>query len=195
MAWSISMVWMPSHSFHAYPWPKYPPYTSLIPPLFDVRIMAQSAWTMWTPSRSTGTRYSGWCPHHPHFHIFHPHSDVYRPNHDLDFSQVKDQIKEVEELREEHNELYNEITRYQSVTSRKKVSVSVSKNLVSLKKFRYRYQKIWSRKKSLGLSIGKNFGLVTQCQVSSNSDISWCFEEEKGGNICKKRRKQLKCLL
>ena len=71
----------------------------------------------------------------------------------------------------------------------KKVSVLVSENLVSVKKSRYRYRKIWSRKKSfgiglgifglgkksrywyrknlsriqsLGLGIGKKFGLVTQ---------------------------------
>ena len=40
----------------------------------------------------------------------------------------------------------------------KKVSVSVSKNLVSEKKSRFRYRKIWSRKKSLGIGIEK-FGL------------------------------------
>ena len=35
------------------------------------------------------------------------------------------------------------------------VSVSVSKNLVSDIKSRYWYRKIWSRKKSLGIGIGK----------------------------------------
>ena len=69
----------------------------------------------------------------------------------------------------------------------RKVSVSVSKNLVSDKKSLYRYREIWSRKKvsvlvsenlvsekrlgiekiglgkkSLGIGIGQNFGLVTQ---------------------------------
>ena len=43
------------------------------------------------------------------------------------------------------------------------VSVSVSKNLVSEKKSRYWYRKNLSRIKSLGLGIGQNFGLVTQC--------------------------------
>ena len=46
----------------------------------------------------------------------------------------------------------------------KKVSVSVSKNLVSLKKSRYRYWKIWSRKKSLGIGLGK-FGLGKKVSV------------------------------
>ena len=35
--------------------------------------------------------------------------------------------------------------------------------LVSDKKSRFRSQKIWSRIKSLGIGIGQNFGLVTQC--------------------------------
>ena len=46
----------------------------------------------------------------------------------------------------------------------KKVSVSVSKTLVSEKKSRYWYRKIWSRKKSLGLGIGK-FGLGKKVSV------------------------------
>ena len=37
----------------------------------------------------------------------------------------------------------------------KKVSVSVLENLVSEKKSRYQSRKIWSRKKSLGIGIGK----------------------------------------
>ena len=44
----------------------------------------------------------------------------------------------------------------------KKVSVSVSENLVSDKKSRYRSWKIWSRRKILAISIGQNLGLVTQ---------------------------------
>ena len=43
-----------------------------------------------------------------------------------------------------------------------RVSVSVSENLVSEKKSRYRFRKIWYRKKSLG--IGQNFGIIIQCQ-------------------------------
>ena len=38
----------------------------------------------------------------------------------------------------------------------KKVSVSVSENLVSLEKSRYRYRKIWSRKKSYKEKVGKS---------------------------------------
>ena len=45
------------------------------------------------------------------------------------------------------------------------VSVSVSENLVSKKKSRYRYRKIWSRKKSLVIGIDK-FGLVIKVSVS-----------------------------
>merc|ERR1719284_1320791 len=36
-----------------------------------------------------------------------------------------------------------------------RVSVSVSENLVSEKKSRYRFRKIWYRKKSLGIGFGK----------------------------------------
>ena len=57
------------------------------------------------------------------------------------------------------------------------ISVSVSKNLVSEKKFRFRFQNFWSRKKSIGIGFGKNlvsekslgigfgqnFGIVIQC--------------------------------
>ena len=45
----------------------------------------------------------------------------------------------------------------------KKVSVSVLENLVSETKSRYWYRKNLSRIKSLGLGIGKKFGLVTEC--------------------------------
>ena len=38
------------------------------------------------------------------------------------------------------------------------ISVSVSKNLVSEKKYRFRFRKIWYRKRGLGFGIGK-FGL------------------------------------
>ena len=50
------------------------------------------------------------------------------------------------------------------------VSVSVSENLVSEKKSRYRYRKIWSRKKSLGFGIGK-FGLVRKVSVSVSKNL------------------------
>ena len=42
------------------------------------------------------------------------------------------------------------------------ISVSVSKNLVSEKKYRFRFRKIWYRKKSLGIGFGQNFGIVIQ---------------------------------
>ena len=44
-----------------------------------------------------------------------------------------------------------------------RVSVSVLENLVSEKKSRYRFRKIWYRKKSLGIGFGQNFGIVIQC--------------------------------
>ena len=56
-------------------------------------------------------------------------------------------------------------------------SESVSENLVSEKKSRFWFQKIWSRKKSIGfgnlvseksLGIGQNFGIVIQCPVDGN---------------------------
>ena len=50
------------------------------------------------------------------------------------------------------------------------VSVSVSENLVSKKKSRYRYRKIWSRKKSLGIGIDK-FGLVRKVSVSVSENL------------------------
>ena len=43
-----------------------------------------------------------------------------------------------------------------------RVSVSVSENLVSEKKSRYRFRKIWYRKKSLGIGFGQIFGIVIQ---------------------------------
>merc|ERR1712105_261595 len=50
------------------------------------------------------------------------------------------------------------------------VSVSVSENLVSDIKSRYRYRKIWSRKKSLGIGIDK-FGLVSKVSVSVSENL------------------------
>ena len=50
------------------------------------------------------------------------------------------------------------------------VSVSVSENLVSEKKSRSRYRKIWSRKKSLGIGIGK-FGLVKKVSVLVSENL------------------------
>ena len=52
----------------------------------------------------------------------------------------------------------------ENLVSEKKVSVSVSENLVSEKKYRYRFRKIWYRKKSLGIGIGQTFGIVIQWQ-------------------------------
>ena len=48
--------------------------------------------------------------------------------------------------------------------------VSVSENMVSKKKSRYRYRKIWSRKKSLGIGIDK-FGLVRKVSVSVSENL------------------------
>ena len=50
------------------------------------------------------------------------------------------------------------------------VSVSVSENLVSDIKSRYRYRKIWSRKKSLGIGIDK-FGLVRKVSVLVSENL------------------------
>ena len=44
-----------------------------------------------------------------------------------------------------------------------RVSVSVPDNLVSEKKSRFRFRKIWYQKKSLGIGFGQNFGIVIQC--------------------------------
>ena len=55
------------------------------------------------------------------------------------------------------------------------ILVSVSKNLVSEKKSRYRFRKIWYRKKSLGIGFGQNFGIVIQWYEVSSSG---------GGPIC-----------
>ena len=52
------------------------------------------------------------------------------------------------------------------------ISVSVSKNLVSEKKYRFRFRKIWYRKKSLGIGFGQNFGIVIQwLQWAENIDL------------------------
>ena len=45
------------------------------------------------------------------------------------------------------------------------ISVSVSKNLVSEKKFRFRFQNFWSRKKSIGIGFRK-FGIGKKVSVS-----------------------------
>ena len=44
----------------------------------------------------------------------------------------------------------------------KKVSVSVSENLVSEKKSPFQFRKIWYRKKSFGIGFGQNFGIDIQ---------------------------------
>ena len=51
-----------------------------------------------------------------------------------------------------------------------RVSVSVSENLVSEKKSRFRFRKVWSRKKSLGFGFGK-FGIVKKVSVSVSIKI------------------------
>ena len=53
---------------------------------------------------------------------------------------------------------------------RKKVSVLVSENLVSEKRFRYRFRKIWYRKKSLGIGSGK-FGIGKKVSVSVSENL------------------------
>ena len=45
----------------------------------------------------------------------------------------------------------------------KKVSVSVSENLVSEEKSWFRFRKFCYQKKSLGIGFGQNFGIVIQC--------------------------------
>ena len=52
----------------------------------------------------------------------------------------------------------------------KRVSVSVSENLVSEKKSRYRFRKIWYRKKSLGIGFGE-FGIGKKVSVSVSVKI------------------------
>ena len=53
---------------------------------------------------------------------------------------------------------------------RNKVSVSVLENLVSEKKSRFRFQKIWYQKKSLGIGFGK-FGIGKKVSVSVSVKI------------------------
>merc|ERR1719270_3196450 len=56
------------------------------------------------------------------------------------------------------------------LVSEKKVSVSVSENLVSEKKSRYRFRKIWYRKKSLGIGFRK-FGIGKKVSVSVSENL------------------------
>ena len=63
--------------------------------------------------------------------------------------------------------------RFQKIWYRKKVSVSVSENLVSEKKSRYRFRKIWYRKKSLGIGFGQIFGIVIQWAKGGIYGIPW----------------------
>ena len=49
-----------------------------------------------------------------------------------------------------------------NLVSEKKVSVSVSEKFGLGKKSRFRFRKIWYRKKSLGIGFGQNFGIVIQ---------------------------------
>ena len=64
-----------------------------------------------------------------------------------------------------------------------RVSVSVSENLVSEKKSRYRFRKTWYRKKvlvsvsenlvsekSLGIGFSQNFGIIIQCPQGNGLD-------------------------
>ena len=50
------------------------------------------------------------------------------------------------------------------------ISVSVSKNLVSEKKYRFRFRKIWYGKRSLGIGFRK-FGIVKKVSVSVSVKI------------------------
>ena len=50
----------------------------------------------------------------------------------------------------------------EKIWSRKKVSVLVSDKFGLGKKSRFRFRKIWYRKKSLGIGFGQNFGIVIQ---------------------------------
>ena len=49
-----------------------------------------------------------------------------------------------------------------NLVSEKKVSVSVSEKFGLGKKSRFRFRKLWYRKKSLGIGFGQNFGIVIQ---------------------------------
>ena len=53
----------------------------------------------------------------------------------------------------------------------KKVSVSVSKKFGLGKKSRFRFRKIWFRKKSLSIGFGQNFGIVIQCHIGGKTFI------------------------
>ena len=61
------------------------------------------------------------------------------------------------------------------------ISVSVSKKLVSEKKYRFRFRKIWYRKKSLGIGFGQNFGIVIQWSRLTWSPAlpSWAMPKRK----------------
>ena len=52
----------------------------------------------------------------------------------------------------------------------KKVLVSVSEKGGLGKKSRFRFRKIWYRKKSLGIGFGQNFGIVIQCLYISDPE-------------------------
>ena len=60
--------------------------------------------------------------------------------------------------------------RFQKILSRKKVLVSVSENLVSEKKSRFRFRKKLVSEKSLGFGFGK-FGLGRKVSVSVSEKI------------------------
>ena len=60
--------------------------------------------------------------------------------------------------------------RFQNFWSRKKVSVLVSEKFGIGKKSRYRFRKIWYRKKSLGIGFGK-FGIGKKVSVSVSENL------------------------
>ena len=62
---------------------------------------------------------------------------------------------------------------FESFANFLRVSVSVSENLVSEKKSRYWFRKIWYRKKSLGIGFGQNFGIVIQWAKGGIYGIPW----------------------
>ena len=70
------------------------------------------------------------------------------------------------------------------------VSVSVSKNLVSERKSRYRSRKILSRKESLGIGIGK-FGLGKKVSVSVSENL---VSEKKSRYWYRKNLSRIKSL-
>ena len=72
--------------------------------------------------------------------------------------------------------------RFRKIWYRKKVSVSISENLVSEKESRYRFRKIWYRKKSLGIGFGK-FGIRKKSRYRFRSKFWYRHSVSQGGHL------------